>query len=159
MLGKKESRIGNYIFSLLFIALGVLMLVTIKVGDYQLMSVYSLGPGFFPMWIAIMMIFIGCLLIWYTHKGTYDREKAFLPRGQSLMDLIVMVALTAIGVMLIEPVGMVITIALYYMSVSRFVCKKTWKDTIISTLIATGVIYVVFNVCFKVKFPVGIFGF
>lgn len=158
-MGKKESRAGNYIFSLLFVALGVFMLATIRLDHYQLASAYSLGPGFFPMWIAIMMILIGGLLIWYTHKGAYDREDGFLPQGQALVRLFLMILLTVVGVMLIESIGMVAAIALYFMSVSRFVCGKTWKDTLISTVIATAAIYIVFNVCFKVKFPVGILGF
>ena len=156
---KRESRIGNYLFSLLFITLGILMITAIKVENYELTSTYSLGPGFFPMWIAILMIGIGCLLLWFTYKGRYDSETLSLPHGKSLANLFTMTALTAGGIMLIEHLGMILTIALYFMSISRFVCQKSWKETVASTLVASAAIYIVFNICFKVKFPIGIFGF
>lgn len=155
---KKESRVGNYLPSSLFIALGIVMLVTMKVGNYELMSTYSLGAGFFPLWIAIFMIAIGGLLIWFTHKGVYDKEKKVLPGAESFKKLAVMVLATVIGVMLIEKIGMVLTIACYFFSVSKFVCGKAWKESVLSSLIAAAAIYVVFKVGFKVKFPVGMFG-
>lgn len=156
---KTQSRVGNYIFCSAFIVLGVFMLATIKLQNYALMSEYSLGPGFFPLCIATLLIAIGIMMLLLTRRGAYDRKGEILPEKAALIRQGLMVALTVIALLLIERLGMVLTIALYFLCLSRFVCKKSWKESIISAIVATIGIYVVFRLCFKVKFPTGIFGF
>lgn len=47
---------------LLFLAIGVIAVIIVLVGDYELGSARKMGPGYFPIWIAGALILLGAAL-------------------------------------------------------------------------------------------------
>ena len=73
--------------------------------------------------------------------------------------MLVLLAIVIGTIIFMPTLGMNICIFIYLLLTMKLVEKQPWKLTILTAVIGTVVLYLVFAVAFKINFPVGILGF
>lgn len=154
----RQGRLGNYLFSLFYVALGIFMYIWKEVDGYSLTDKYTLGPGFFPVLVAAALVLLGVLIAYHTHKGLYDESCQALPARENLLLMLEFLGIVVTAVLLVNFLGLIVTILLLFTVISRFICSYSWIYSIRSGVAAAVLIYIAFVVIFAVKFPVGILG-
>ena len=67
------ARKSNYIISTAFGILGLFMIIY-SLANYSYMDQYSLGAGFYPVWIGIFLVLISAFLVYETTRGRFDKR-------------------------------------------------------------------------------------
>jgi putative tricarboxylic transport membrane protein len=116
------------------------------------------GPGsaFLPFWLGLVMI---CLALGMLVRSLKDpnRGEPWLPRGEGLRDLLVVLGVTTAFVAFLTVTGMVIGTALYLLILVRYLGRHPWWMTIAIALAAAGFNWLVFVHWLHVPMPEGIF--
>jgi hypothetical protein len=116
------------------------------------------GPAFLPFWLGVVMAVLAALLLVGAMRSA-DPGVAWLPRGDGLRRLLV-VLLTTIGyVALLNTIGMVLGTVLFLVLLMRLLDRCAWPVTLAVALATAAFIYFVFGRWLKVPLPVGVFGF
>ena len=118
------------------------------------------GPGsaFLPFWLGVVMAVLALLLLVGALRST-DPGDAWLPRGQRLRRLGLVLGVTIALVALLEVVGMIIGTALFLIVLLRFLDRQSWPVTVSVALVTAGFIFLVFTQWLRVPLPVGLLGF
>jgi putative tricarboxylic transport membrane protein len=118
------------------------------------------GPGsaFLPFWLGIVM---GALALMMLLKSLRQKNPgdAWLPRGEGLRHMIVVLAVTAAFVALLKVVGMILGTALFLVALIRYLGRHPWWLTAAVAVAAAGFNYLVFVHWLRVPFPEGMLGF
>lgn len=152
-----SARESNYIISTAFGILGLFMIIY-SLANYSYMDQYSLGAGFYPVWIGIFLVLIAAFLVYETFRGRFDK-KAGERDPERLQRGLVFTGISLCVLILINLLGMVVSLILLLFSSSVLIEKNGWLYSLVMAAVTTAVIYVVFHIIFYIKFPVGIFGF
>lgn len=118
------------------------------------------GPGaaFLPFWLGVIMaVLAGALLV----GALRSREPGpdWLPRGEGLRRLALVLGITAAFVALLKIVGMILGTALFLVVLLRTLDRNPWPLTLSVAAATSGLIYLVFTYWLRVPFPVSVFGF
>lgn len=151
---QKGIIIAGIIFFIFGSAICIYSILTL---DY--MMEYSLGPGFLPTWCGAILAVLSIAVVIYGVRGTRSGSKNSLPVYEDLVVLGKLLLIVVGTVIFMKIVGMVASIAIYLLLTMKFVEKQPWKLSLLTALVGTLCIYLVFAVAFKVNFPVGILGF
>ena len=115
------------------------------------------GPGsaFVPFWAGLVM---ACLALGMLVRSLKDPDAGapWLPRGEGLRDLLVVLGVTIAFVALLTVTGMVIGTALYLLILMRYLGRHAWWMTIAIALAAAGFNWLVFVHWLRVPMPEGI---
>lgn len=117
------------------------------------------GPGsaFLPFWLgAIMAVLAGSLLVGAVRSR--DPGPAWLPRGESLRRLALVLGITIGFVALLKIVGMILGTALFLIVLMRVLDRSPWPLTLAVAAATAGLNYLVFAYWLRVPFPVSVFG-
>ena len=117
------------------------------------------GPGsaFLPVWLgAIMAVLAGWLLVGALRSR--DPGAAWLPRGDGLRRLTLVLGVTAAFVALLKFVGMILGTSLFLIVLMRVPDRNPWPLTLSVAAATSGLIYLVFTYWLRVPFPVSVFG-
>lgn len=155
---QQAVRKGNCIVASCFIGVGVFMIVVSLAEHYEIMGKYGPGAGFVPIALGCAQILLGLLMVWRAFHGTYDSDKNKLPDRAGVIRILLLLAFCAAAAIGLHYLGMAITVCLLYMLITRFVCGESWQRSIVSAVIATAILYLLFAVGFSVRFPTGILG-
>ena len=151
------ARKSNYIISTAFGILGLFMIIY-SLANYSYMDQYSLGAGFYPVWIGIFLVLISAFLVYETTRGRFDKRAGEQDPGR-LQRGLVLTGISLCVLISINLLGMVLSLFLLLLSSSVLIEKNGWIYSLVMSAATTAVIYVVFHIIFYIKFPVGIFGF
>ena len=151
------ARKSNYIISTAFGILGLFMIIY-SLANYSYMDQYSLGAGFYPVWIGIFLVLIPAFLVYETTRGRFDKRAGEQDPGR-LQRGLVFTGISLCVLISINLLGMVLSLFLLLLSSSVLIEKNGWIYSLVMSAATTAVIYVVFHTIFYIKFPVGIFGF
>ncbi len=151
------ARKSNYIISTAFGILGLFMIIY-SLANYSYMDQYSLGAGFYPVWIGIFLVLISAFLVYETTRGRFDKRAGEQDPGR-LQRGLVFTGISLCVLISINLLGMVLSLFLLLLSSSVLIEKNGWIYSLVMSAATTAVIYVVFHIIFYIKFPVGIFGF
>lgn len=123
-------------------------------------SVHNPGPGFFPLWLGIIL---GAMSIGLILKTTRQREGARMMR-ELLAEkfrwgkvISVIIALLLYG-LLMDSLGFLIVTFLFMAFLLWFVDPQPWRTVILWTLVGGLGSYLIFEVWLKLRLPKGFFG-
>jgi len=107
------------------------------------------GPvtGFFPVLVTIPLVPVSIVAVVRSFKEEDSPE--------SLESWTIMLA-AAIAFALVYVVGMVIALMAFVFVWVKIYEKATWKQTIVTLIIAFGIVYGVFGIWLQVPFPNGV---
>ena len=116
------------------------------------------GPAFLPFWLGLVMALLAAMLLVGAMRAS-DAGEPWLPRGEGLHRIALVLGATIAYVALLDLVGMTIGTALFLIVLVRWPDRQPWP-TAIAVGIAVAVLnYVVFTRWLRVPLPVGPFGF
>ena len=116
------------------------------------------GPAFLPFWLGVVMAVLALLLLVGAWRER-DPGEPWLPRGEGLRRLLLVLVASAVMVALLDRLGMALATALYLVVVLRGLDRHPWPLTL-AVAIGTALFdYLVFNRWLKVPLPVGTLGF
>jgi hypothetical protein len=111
------------------------------------------GPGsaFLPFWLGLVMSGLALMLL--LRKSSIESD--WLPRGEGLRDLLVVLAATVAFVALLRVTGMIIGTALYLLFLVRYLGRHPWWLTLGVALATAGFNWLVFVRWLRVPMPEG----
>jgi hypothetical protein len=112
------------------------------------------GPGsaFLPFWLGLIMVALALSLLVRRALAPTD----WLPRGEGLRDMLVVLGVTVAFVALLSVTGMVIGTALYLLVLVRYLGRHPWWMTLAIAVAAAGFNWLVFVHWLRVPMPEGI---
>ena len=118
------------------------------------------GPGFFPMWLSILLAILAVVMFW---KATFGRPEPmpadfYADRRGYLRIGAILVALIAV-VVLMKPLGFRLTMMGFYLFLLTTLGCQYWPVTLIITLGGSFGVYHLFVHLFGTPLPIGMFGF
>jgi len=116
------------------------------------------GPAFLPFWLGVVMAVLATLLLLKAWRSV-DPGAAWLPSGEGLRRLLLVMATTVALVALLNTIGMAVGTVLFLIVLMRFLDRCAWPLTLAVALATAAFIDVVFGRWLKVPLPVGVLGF
>lgn len=118
------------------------------------------GPGsaFVPFWLGVLMALLAGLLLVGALRSP-DAGEAWLPRGEGLRRLLLVLGATTALVVLLKTVGMILGTALFLVVLMRLLDRIAWPLTLSVAAATAALNYLVFTYWLRVPFPVGVLGF
>jgi hypothetical protein len=115
------------------------------------------GPGsaFMPFWLGLVMAVLALMLLVRSLRNPWPGA-SWLPRGEGLRDLLVVLGVTAAFVALLNVTGMVIGTALYLAVLIRYLGRHAWWMTLGIAAAAAGFNWLVFVHWLRVPMPEGV---
>jgi hypothetical protein len=116
------------------------------------------GPGsaFLPFWLGLVMGLLALGFLIRSLKAQNPGE-AWLPRGEGLRDMLVVLGVTVAFIALLRVTGMVVGTALYLVILVRYLGRHPWWMTIAIAAAAAGFNWLVFVHWLRVPMPEGMF--
>ncbi len=117
------------------------------------------GPGsaFLPFWAGVVMaILAGALLVGAVRSR--DPGPAWLPHGESLRRLAVVLGVTTAFVALLKVLGMILGTAVFLVVLMRLLDRTPWRLTLPVAAAIASLNYLVFTYWLRVPFPVSLLG-
>ena len=112
------------------------------------------GPGsaFLPFWLGLVM---SCLALGMLVRSLKDPNlgASWLPRGEGLRDMLVVLGVTIAFVSFLNVTGMVIGTAVYLLILVRYLGRHPWWMTVAIALAAAGFNWLVFVHWLRLPFP------
>jgi putative tricarboxylic transport membrane protein len=124
---------------------------------YSYSSADGPGSGFFPFWLGVIMAALAGMLLVGALRAP-DPGAAWLPRGDGLRRLAVVLGVTFAFVALLKVVGMILGTALFLVVLMRVLDRTAWTLTLSVAVATAGLNYLVFTYWLRVPFPVSVFG-
>lgn len=115
------------------------------------------GSGFLPFWLGVIMALLATTMLVGALRES-DPGAAWLPRGDGLRRLAVVLGITFAFVALLKVVGMILGTALFLVVLMRALDRTAWPLTLSVAAVTAGINYLVFTYWLKVPFPVSVFG-
>ena len=112
------------------------------------------GPAFLPFWLGVVMAGLAALLLSGAVRSR-DPGAQWLPRGESLKRLALVLSATIGLVALLNVVGMILGTALFLAALIRYLGRHPWWMTITIALAAAGFNWLVFVRWLRVPMPEG----
>ena len=122
--------------------------------QYQWWGSGGPGPAFMPFWLGLVMALLALILLLRSLKEQ-NPGAAWLPRGEGLRDMLVVLAATVAFVALLNVTGMIIGTALYLAVLVRYLGRHRWWVTLSVALAAAGFNWLVFVHWLHVPMPEG----
>ena len=122
--------------------------------QYQWWGSGGPGPAFMPFWLGLVMALLALRCCCSSLKQK-DPGAAWLPRGEGLRDMLVVLAATVAFVALLKVTGMIIGTALYLAFLVRYLGRHRWWVTLAVALAAAGFNWLVFVHWLRVPMPEG----
>lgn len=118
------------------------------------------GPGsaFLPFWLGVIMAVLAGMLLLGALRSPYPGEE-WLPGGDGLRRLALVLGITTAYVALLKVVGMILGTVLFLIVLLRVLDRNPWMLTLSVAAAAAGFNYLVFTYWLRVPFPVSVFGF
>jgi putative tricarboxylic transport membrane protein len=110
------------------------------------------GSGFLPFWLGLAMAALA-LMLFLRRARVADPE---FPTGERRTRLLLVLGLTIAFVVLLKPLGMILTTMLYLIAIVRFFGGHAWWVAVTVGIGAAAFNYLVFAHWLRVPFPQGI---
>jgi len=112
------------------------------------------GPAFVPFWLGLVMALLALVLLIRSIRQQ-DAGAEWLPRGEGLRDMLVVLAATVAFVALLNVLGMIISTALYLVFLVRYLGRHRWWVTLAVALGMAGFNWLVFVHWLRLPMPEG----
>jgi putative tricarboxylic transport membrane protein len=118
------------------------------------------GPGFIPLWIAILIGIVSLLILLFNaviNRSDTDKSPRFNLRFFS--NTLKVIGGSSLSMICVKFLGMLISIGLLTGFLSWSMGTKGWKTNLLLTVLTPVFFYLIFQKALEVNFPQGIFGF
>ncbi|MEO7338700.1 MAG: tripartite tricarboxylate transporter TctB family protein [Caldimonas sp.] len=116
------------------------------------------GPAFLPFWLGLVMAVLAALMLLRAVRAP-DPGSPWLPRGEGLRRLLLVLGATIAFVALLNVLGMVLGTVLFMIVLVRFLDRHPWPLTLAVALGVAAFNFMVFTFWLRVPLPVGMLGF
>jgi putative tricarboxylic transport membrane protein len=116
------------------------------------------GPAFLPFWLGVVMSVLATMLLVGALRSN-DPGADWLPRGDGLRRLALVLGITIALVALLNVVGMIVGTVLFLICLLRFLDRHRWPRVLAVAFATAGFIFLVFTHWLRVPLPVGVLGF
>jgi putative tricarboxylic transport membrane protein len=127
------------------------------VRQYQWWGSGGPGPAFLPFWLGLVMAILAMMMLVRSIKEK-NPGAAWLPRGEGLRDLLVVLGATVAFIALLNVTGMVLGTALYLAGLVWYLGRHRWWVTLAVAAAAAGFNWLVFVRWLRVPMPEGMLG-
>ena len=110
------------------------------------------GPAFLPFWLGVVMGLLSLGLLLKSIKQQQPGD-AWLPRGEGLRDMLVVLGATTLFIALLKYVGMILGTAFYLAGLVWYLGRHRWWVTLAVAVAAAGFNWLVFVRWLRVPFP------
>ncbi len=151
---------GNRVFSI--ICLGISLWLILESSKYNYIVRYTPGPGFFPFWLGVILsVFSVALLIETLIKkgGKNLKEARRLPGKQALYRVGAITLFTAGFSLLMTSLGFVISVILFVSGLLFLMERVPVVRSVITGLIMSACVYLIFEYWMEIGLPAGFLGF
>lgn len=141
------------------ITIGIIMLISSFAYPYK--DRLGPGPGFFPFWLSLIVIFLslGLLLQTSFSKIPPYGSGSPLPNQIGAKNILIILIALALCTGLIEFLGFRISMFLFLFFLPLFLGMRSLVISLIFALIGSLGVFHIFYYWLKVPLPMGIFGF
>jgi putative tricarboxylic transport membrane protein len=117
------------------------------------------GPGLYPFGIGLIMAIISLIVLFSSILGEKGTGSAEEPEEKvNKRDLILVVILLFLYAVILERLGFVLSTLFFIIFILTIIEKKRWYTAISFAVLATVMIYAVFNLWLDSNLPRGILG-
>lgn len=143
---------------LIVLLVGIVLCVEANKLDYMVENVP--GPGFLPLWVSFGIIVAGGVLTFNAMRGRIvDHEPVAWPSAWGWRQVGVLLAALAAALLLLEPLGFLITTTGFMAIVVFSLGVRHWGTLLLAPVAAAGILYLVFAVWLSVPLPAGLLDF
>lgn len=150
---------GDRVFAL--ISIGISIWLILESFRFNYLVKYTPGPGFMPFWVGvILLLFAVALLIEsFKKKGQKEQEASRLPDRHAFYRVGLIALLTAGLSLLMTTLGFTLSVVLFVSVILYFLEKVALVRSLITGLIMSFCIYLIFEYWMEVGLPPGLWGF
>ena len=116
------------------------------------------GPAFLPFWLGLSMALLATILLVGAIRSA-DPGEPWLPRGEGLRRLVLVLGISIAFVSLLNVLGMALGTVLFLIALLRGLDRRPWHVTLAVALAVAAVNYLIFAYWLKVPMPAGVLGF
>lgn len=116
------------------------------------------GPGFFPLWMGILLSGLAVTWAVQTHRATSIPRAEEPPEG-GRRDVVLVLAGMGAVVLLLDVLGYQLTMFLFVLYVLLFVGRRKWWEALIFALLAGVGVFALFANVLQVYLPASSLGF
>lgn len=123
-------------------------------------ATFGPGSGFLPFWLGVILAALSLLLIVKAslrQKGESDAP--LFPGRQGLLTVVKVLGGLALFALLMETLGFIASSFLFVAYLMRVVQGDRWKPVLLTAVLTTAGLYVVFHVLLGIALPRNMFGF
>ena len=151
---------GNRVFSIICLVISLWLIL--ESSNYNYMVKYTPGPGFFPFWLGIVLSLfsMGLLIETFRKKGGKRlNELRRLPERHVLYRVGLITLLTAGFALLMTSLGFVLSAFFFVSGILFFLERVPAVRSVITGLVMSACVYLIFEYWMQIGLPAGIFGF
>ncbi len=119
------------------------------------------GAGFFPFLASIVLIALAVSVsiaaLWPGKGNRFLGAEKFFPRPDSGKKVLLALAGLLFFWQGLGYFGFVLTTFLFIVFLLRFIEPQKWVTILVTSVLTTGIAYIVFNIFLKVRLPAGLF--
>jgi putative tricarboxylic transport membrane protein len=119
------------------------------------------GPGFLPFVTGLVLVALSLILLvsrLLQRKDTAASTVEPMPGGQALQRILIVLGALCLYVLILEPMGFMVTTLLFMMALLRLEPRK-WMFILLVSISATAFFFVLFKVLLRVPLPAGVLGY
>ncbi len=142
-----------------FAAGAVLVLAAVAVhesGKLPSGTLHGPGPGFFPWWTSVALVFLALVLLIQTLVWRAAPQRGEAPGG--IAQVVALLAVLGAYAFALEPVGFPLCTFLLVLFMVRVIAAYRWPLALTLAVLVAGGSYVVFAFWLKVPLPPGQWG-
>ena len=114
------------------------------------------GPGFFPLWLSVLMGILGAAMFWRATFGAPEAMPAdFIADRRGCIRVAAVVGMLVAVIVLIEPLGFRLAMLGFYLFILTALGRQHWLLTGIIALAGSFGVYYVFVHWLAVPLPIG----
>jgi len=148
---------SELVSALLLVALGAF--VAGEAWQWPYMTDDGPGPGFFPLWIGILLIGLSALLIAMQVSDAAGRKPVARISWAGTRPALLGWGALVVAAGLLEPAGFVVSYLLLSMVLLRLIFRRSWTSTAVVSVVSVACFWGLFVKLLEVRLPAGPWGF
>lgn len=127
---------------------------------WQMPPSLTFGPGsaFLPFWLGVILTGLAIVLI-IGALWRQDDDKNPLPSGKKLFSVLKLLVGLVVFTLLMETVGFLVNTLIFVFYLMITVGNERWPKALLTGVLTTAGIYLVFHTLLGITLPKGMFGF
>jgi hypothetical protein len=146
-------KYSDFISGIFWLIVGLLL--SIWSLSYRTGSIINPGPGFLPLGLGLLLIFLSLILLWQAKKSFFVKEKGTSAFSPGIWKKAYTVLILLLASFFFESIGYLLTIFLFIFSLMLGQNLKNWKKILFIALFTTVGVYIIFVLILRQPLPQG----